>query len=184
MDTDWAGNPVTRKSTTCDVLEVLGFTFEVNVYGQTVLADSSGMAELIGICSAAKDGLGLQIMMKEFGLATQLRIRTDSSAARAMCHRLGHTSRTKHIEIRHLFIQNLVKEKKALVVKESTETNKADIGTKHFDAARLQYLRRRVGRAFEIGEIFDAEGHEINSLELSCGVQKHLYGLAGIGVGV
>lgn len=125
VDSDLAGNPVTRKSTSCDVLDILCFTFEVNVYGQTVLADSSGTAELIGICSGATAGLGLQIKMREFGLELQLRIRTDSSAARAVCHRLGHTSRTKRMEIRHLFIQALVRDKKAFILRNSTRTNQA-----------------------------------------------------------
>ena len=106
-----------------------------------------------------------------------------------MCLRLGHTGRTKHIEIRHLYVQSMVKEKKLEVVKESTLTNKADVGTKHFDAARLAYLRRRLGRAHRIDELFDQEGLEINSIEMqeeprSCSLTARMAIGAGIGMGI
>ena len=51
----------------------------------------------------------------------------------------------------------MVKERKFYGVKESTITNKADVGTKQFDAKRLAYLRRRLARAHHIDELFDQE---------------------------
>ena len=46
--------------------------------------------------------------------------------------------------------------------------NKADIGTKHFDADRLEYLRKRCGRAKDLAELFTVDGEnlpELNSFE-------------------
>eukprot|EP00969_Alexandrium_andersonii_P045409 1993731-Alexandrium_andersonii.AAC.1 len=56
-DTDWAGRPATRRSTSggCALRGTL----------------SSGEAELVGGVKAASEGLGLQSIGRDLGLATQ-----------------------------------------------------------------------------------------------------------------
>ena len=130
-----------KVSTSCDVMEIEPFIFEVNNYGQDLIADSSGIAELYALNSGAKDGLGVKVILTEMGFKIDLKLLTDSSAARAMCMRVGHSAKTKHLEIKTLFLQQLVKQKRLTVGKIDTHRNKADVGTKHFDVQRLNYLK-------------------------------------------
>ena len=152
------------------MVEIENFIFEVNNYGQDLIADSSGVAELYALNSSAKDGLGVKVILTEMGFKIELKLLTDSSAARAMCMRVGHSAKTKHLEIKTLFLQQLVKQKRLTVGKIDTHRNKADVGTKHFDVQRLNYLKRRLGRAKNLAELFDNEGEqlpELNSIESS-----------------
>ena len=54
-------------------------------------------------------------------------------------------SRTKHIDIRHHFIRELVEDKVITLEHVSTENQLADIFTKALDASQFENLRRRLG---------------------------------------
>ena len=45
-----------KVSTSCDVMEIEPFIFEVNNYGQDLIADNSGTAELYALNNGTKDG--------------------------------------------------------------------------------------------------------------------------------
>ena len=94
-DSDWAGDVVPRKSKTC-VMGVIGRTL-IDSYGegQHVIALSSGESELYSIGSAAVGGLETVRIIAEYGVKLELRVHTDSTAARGMRHRLG-SGKTRH----------------------------------------------------------------------------------------
>ena len=48
--------------------------------------------------------LGIEIILCEMGFNVEIHVRTDSSAARSMCLRVGPSQRTKHIDIRFFFV--------------------------------------------------------------------------------
>ena len=104
------------------------------------------------------------MILTEMDFKVEMRLLTDSSAARAMCYRLGHTQKTKHLEIRTLFLQQMVQKKKLVVNKIDTSKNKADVGTKHFDSERLEFLRKLLGRAKHLSELFDENGEKVKEL--------------------
>ena len=54
-------------------------------------------------------------------------------------------SRTKHIDIRHHFIRDLVEDKVIILEHVSTENQLADIFTKALDAVQFGNLRGRLG---------------------------------------
>ena len=54
-------------------------------------------------------------------------------------------SRTKHIDIRHHFIRELVEDKVITLEHVSTENQLADIFTKALDAVQFENLRGRLG---------------------------------------
>ena len=54
-------------------------------------------------------------------------------------------SRTKHIDIRHHFIRDLVEDKVINLEHVNTENQLADIFTKALDTAQFENLRRRLG---------------------------------------
>ena len=77
----------------------------------------------------AADGLMVQAAMEHCGIDVPVRLRVDSSAAKAIATRQG-IGKLKFLEIKMLWLQKLVKDGKIKVVKEPTDTNIADIGTK------------------------------------------------------
>ena len=54
-------------------------------------------------------------------------------------------SRTKHVDIRHHFIRELMEDKVIKLEHVSTENRLVDIFTKALDVAQLENLRRRLG---------------------------------------
>ena len=75
------------------------------------------------------------------GFKLPITAKTDSTAGRGIAHRKG-CGKVKHLSIRELWLQDLVQEDKVRVVKESTLTNLADVGTKALSGARVSELAR------------------------------------------
>ena len=70
-----------------------------------------------------------------FEVRTDIRIHTDSCAAKPISMREGTSKKAKHIELRHLFVQQLVKSKIITMHKVKSEGNPADILTKFVSCA-------------------------------------------------
>ena len=92
-----------------------------------------------------------------------MRVRSDSSAARGMCHRQG-PGKVKHLSIKKLFVQELVQNKVISLDKVGADENRADIGTKHLTRARLEQLVRMLGMVRYINGQLVQVGAEINMI--------------------
>ena len=75
---------------------------------QACTALSSGEAEYYGIVKGCSMALGLQSLMRDLGEGAEIRVATDSSAAKAIAERLGLGSQ-RHIETQYLWIQEQVR---------------------------------------------------------------------------
>ena len=88
-DTDWAGCPKTRKSTSggCVMLGSHAITHWSPT--QAGVALSSGEAEFAGVVRGAGQGLCYTALLHDLGVEARLRVWTDSSVAIGICNRLG-----------------------------------------------------------------------------------------------
>ncbi|CAK0818910.1 unnamed protein product [Prorocentrum cordatum] len=87
----------------------------------------------------------LQSAMSFLDMNVNIRIRMDSSAGKAVCHRVG-VGGIRHLEVRTLWLQAKVRDKKLAVVKQAGETNLADVDTKALTSQRFHWLRAQMGR--------------------------------------
>ena len=71
----------------------------------------------------------------------------DASAAKAMTERTSIPNRVKHMAIRFLFLQQMVKEKQIVLRKVPGEKNRADLMTKPVTRGVLEQLRPHLGLA-------------------------------------
>ena len=83
-------------------------------------------------------------MLNDLGIATQVRIHSDSSSGRAMCYRLGAGS-AKHVETKYFHLQTLVMARHLSIHKVEGSYNVADLGTKSVTAAVLTTLVPMLG---------------------------------------
>ena len=129
-DTDWAGCPRTRKSTSGGCV-VLG-THPIKSWSstQSSVALSSGEAEFNGVVRGAGVGLGYQSLLRDLGIDVGLRLWTDSSAAIGICSRQG-LGKLRHLDTHTLWIQQAVRSKRVDLRKIAGEANPADLFTKH-----------------------------------------------------
>ena len=140
VDTDWAGCPRTRKSTSGGCVFLGRHAVKHWSSTQTSIALSSAEAEFGGVIRGSGQGLGYQSMLKDLGLEVPLRVWTDSSAAIGICQRQG-LGKVRHLDTQTLWIQQAVRTKKIDLRKIDGNKNPADLLTKHsISEARLNML--------------------------------------------
>ena len=100
-DADWAGDPVTRKSTSCTLCYVDQFLLTSECRGQGTVALSSGESDMYALGALSAELIFAQAILKEIGRAV-------SSTARAVGTKHGASRKMKHMHTRFLFIQDLV----------------------------------------------------------------------------
>ncbi len=129
-DTDWAGCPKTRKSTSGGCLMLGRHMIKSWSSTQTSIALSSGEAEFYGVVKASGVSLGYQALLADVGLKVPIRVWTDSSATLGICGRQG-LGRLRHIDTQCLWIQQRVRDGTVQLYKVRGEENPADLFTKH-----------------------------------------------------
>ena len=89
VDSDHAGDAMTRRSTTGIValygLRVLKHSSNV----QSTIALSTGESEYYALVKGGSMGLGLQSLLEDFVVETQVLIQSDATAAKGTVHRAG-----------------------------------------------------------------------------------------------
>ena len=147
MDSDWAGCAETRKSTTGFSITFLGATITYGSRTQATIALSSAEAELYAINTGATEALHLQNLLTDLlnSNKANIKIHTDSSSGKSIATRIGTGKKTKHVELKHLFIQQLVALNHLRIIKIHTNDNPADIFTKYVTAETLQRHLHSVG---------------------------------------
>ena len=110
MDSDWAGRATTRKSTSGFVIKFISTTIHFGSRTQPTIALSSAEAEFYAISTQATESVHIRnILQKALNIKkVNIRIHTDSSSGKSMATRIGSSKIAKHIELKHLFIQQLV----------------------------------------------------------------------------
>ena len=96
---------------------------------QTTVALSSGEAEYYSLASAVAEAIGVQSLLKDFGLKSKIKVELDSSAAKSMASRVG-IGRTRHLEVKYLWVQQLVRAGTVRLKKIQGANNVSDILTK------------------------------------------------------
>ena len=107
-DSDWAGDRESRKSTSSGMIWWGPYLISDLVKGQSVVATSSGEAELYAAVSVMKDMILIKRALSFIGISAKMELRLDSSAARAMLERQG-AGRVRHVEVAVLWAQQWVK---------------------------------------------------------------------------
>ena len=147
VDSDWAGCSKTRKSTSGSTVNVLGCNVVSTARTQGTLALSSGEAELYAIGQGVSEALFVRSMLLESKLAKKVSViaHTDSTAGKSMATRFGTGKKIKHVELRFLYVQNLVQMGLLRMAKIEGTRNPADLMTKYVATDVLQRLKAHIG---------------------------------------
>ena len=150
-DTDWAGCPKTRKSTSGGCIMLGTHLIKSWSSTQQLVALSSGEAEYYGVVKGAGVGLGYQALLTDIGLKLRLRAWTDSSASIGICRRQG-LGKLRHIDTQTLWIQQRVRDASLELRKVKGTENPGDLFTKHLvGAEKIEQLLQLFGCSFSSG---------------------------------
>ena len=147
VDSDWAGCSKTRKSMSGSTAQVLACDVIHTSRTQATVALSSGEAELYAIGQGTSEALFLKslILEAEFAKRVNMIVYTDSTAGRSMAIRFGAGKKTKHVELRYFYMQDLVRSGVLIVRKVHTSANPADVLTKYSPTEVLKNLTPKLG---------------------------------------
>ena len=144
VDSDWAGCPGTRKSTSGGFVVLGKHIIKTWSSTQATRALSSGEAEFYAIIEGASRSLGVQALMDDLGFECKVRMKSDSSAGRAISLRKG-TGKLRHLQVKYLWIQDALFEKRLTIDKVKGTDNPADVGTKFLMAHEIQAVTEKYG---------------------------------------
>ncbi|RVW69235.1 Retrovirus-related Pol polyprotein from transposon TNT 1-94 [Vitis vinifera] len=145
-DADWAGNVDDRKSTSGGCFYIGNCLVAWMSKKQNSISLSIAEAEYIAIGSCCSQLLWIKQMLRDYGIdqGTMVVFCDNTSAINISKNPVLH-SRTKHIDIRHHFIRDLVEDKVVSLEYVPTEGQIADILTKPLDVSRFESLRKSIG---------------------------------------
>jgi len=140
-DADYAGDPLTRRSTSGYLLTLAGSPVSWKSRLQRVVTTSTMEAEYLAIGDAAKDVLWLRALLAELGYKqpTTTIFNDNASAIHLTKHPTRHQT-TKHIAVRYHFIRDLVTDKTVDVTHMPTAKMPADLLTKATSIQTFQTL--------------------------------------------
>ena len=149
-DSDWAGCPVTRRSTTGYVFSLAGGPVSWLSKRQSETALSSCQAEYVALTAATKEACWLRDLLAELGFprARPTPIFVDNAAAVELSKNPKFHSRTKHIQLAFLYAREQQEKGVISVMQVKTHEQPADFLTKNVPAAILAECRHLVGMEF------------------------------------
>ncbi|XP_077277091.1 uncharacterized protein LOC143905509 isoform X1 [Temnothorax americanus] len=132
VDADWSNCAMDRRSYTGTAFILAGGAIFWESRKQRTVALSSTEAEYMGLTDAAKEAVYLINFLKELGLEklTNVNLYNDNQGARELAHNPVYHGRSKHIDIRHHFIREVLNEHPVKLEYLPTEEMVADVLTK------------------------------------------------------
>ena len=147
VDSDFAVDPVSRKSTTGLVAQIGNNTVKSGSTLQSLTALSVGEAEFYAVVKIGQVGLSLRSIYQDLGIPMKVEIQSDSTTANSLTDRLVAGQRTKHFDTRYFWVQERVQDGES-TKKVPTAKNCADVGTKPVPASVLQQHCKFAGLVF------------------------------------
>jgi hypothetical protein len=145
-DADWAGNADDRKSTSGGCFYVGTNVVAWMSRKQDSISLSIAEAKYIASGSCCTQLLWMKKLLCDYGFTQDtMVIHCDNTSAINISKNPIQHSRTKHIDIQHHFIRDLVESREVALMFIPTENQLADILTKPLDGSRFESLRKAIG---------------------------------------
>lgn len=162
VDANHAGCKRTGKSSTGMVVFLGRHVLVDLAITQVLISLSSGESEFYAIIKGIAEAIYLLQFLKHFNHEVEAEVQTDSSAAKGMTTRLGLTRRTRHINHKLLWVQQVVKDKRVRITKTPGEENESDLGTKYTTKKVQDYLLSKLPITFLTfaGEVIPVKGKD------------------------
>jgi hypothetical protein len=146
-DADFGSAETThRRSITGFTIKVFGVPVVFKSKRQDCVAQSTCEAELVSLNLCARYTKYLRILLSEFGVAVKepSKIHCDNQATIAVCKGGGHLDKSKHMELKHFYVQDLMENGTISLSYIKSMLNPADGFTKPLDRAKFNIFRSEI----------------------------------------
>jgi hypothetical protein len=134
-DSDYAGNPDTRRSVSGHVIFLNGIPISFSSKAQRSVTLSSSEAEWIALSEAVKEIVFIVNLLKDLNInvATPIIVNVDNQGAIFMAYNANTSARTRHVDIRTKYVREYCSGENPLIkiVFCISENNVSDICTKN-----------------------------------------------------
>ena len=150
-DSDWAGCPETRKSTSGGVIQWGTHTLKTWSTTQNIISMSSAEAEYYAPVKTGSQCLGMSAIGRDMRVKSSVKLKTDATAAQGIGQRKG-LGQLRHLETNQLWIQDRIHKGDIVLEKVPGKENIADSLTKyadgestavHREGCKLEYKQER-----------------------------------------
>ena len=147
VDSDFAGDPASRKSTTGLVAQIGNHSVKSGSTLQSLAALSVGEAEFYAVVKRCQVGPSLRSINQDLGTTMKIEIQSDSSTANSWMDRLGAAKRNT-LTRGYFWIQERVQDGDLNIKKVPAVKNCTVVGTKPVSASVLQQHCKFAGLVF------------------------------------
>jgi hypothetical protein len=142
---NYASNKDTRKSVSGFVVYYMGALISWKSKGQNCVTMSSTEAEYVAMCSCAIEMMFIKQVVEsiKFQVKLPMILFADNTGAIDLAKNYSTSGRTKHIDVRHHYLRELISDGLIKVKFVPTDDNTADIMTKNLHM--LKYDQHSVG---------------------------------------
>ena len=149
-DADWANDVDERKSTTGYLFKYQGGSISWGSKKQATVALSTTEAEYMALSAASQEAIWLKSLYTELlcKSKTDVKIYCDNRSAIHLSKDNMFHGRSKHIDIRHHFVRDLVNSKEINIEYTSTDDMAADVLTKGLPISKHQHCIKLIGCKF------------------------------------
>src|SRR6201996_3091849 len=145
-DSDWASDPITRKSTTGYLVKLAGAIFSWNSRAQKTVALSSTEAEYMLLSDTSKQLLWIKSLMSELGInLAPIPLFGDNQGSIFLSSNPVQEKCIKHIDLRYHFIRDTITNKQVELFFIEGANNPADLFTKNLGHIKFLKFREQLG---------------------------------------
>ena len=170
-DSDWAGCPKSRRSTSGGSIMLGSHWIKSWSRTQATVALSSGEAELYAMIKASSEVLGVQSLMKDWGIKLSGQILGDASACLGVIRRQG-LGKLRHVNTSYLWVQEKAANKELVYDKVLGAWNPADLMTKYLNLPDIEKHMKTMelyfqgGRAESAPQVVSSEAASVQSVQI------------------
>jgi len=148
-DSDWASDPVTRKSTTGYLVKLANGIFCWNSRAQKSIALSSTEAEYMSLCDTSRQLVWIHSLLSELGInLAPIPLCGDNQGSIFLSSNPVQEKRIKHIDLRHHYIREVIRDKKIELFFIEGAENPTDLFTKNLGRIKFLKFREQLGLEF------------------------------------
>ena len=149
VDSDWAADPITRRSVTGYFFKLADGIFSWRSHAQKTVAHSSTEAEYMALSDCSRQVSWIRNIFEELGMPLKaVPIYGDNQGSIFIGSNPVQEIRIKHIDVKYHYIHKCIAKKKIKLFFVPSDENTADMFTKNLGCIKFYQFRAKLGLEF------------------------------------